>query len=306
MASSENRQQDIAREDWPLLLALSLLWGGSFIFVGVAVKELPVLVIVLARVAMAAAVLVPLHFVLQGPLPRDAGSWLSFFGVSLTNNVIPFTAYVYGQQFISAGLASVINATTPMFVAVIMAAAGVEVLTGRKVFGLILGFAGVFVLRGVGLADLSKESIGILACLLAAVSYGFGALWAKKRLMGVPAITSATGQLLCSSLTLAVVASVFAEPSTLFAASATTWAALLGLAVLSTALAYLLFFKIITRSGPFAANLVTMLIPVSAIIMGLVFLNETVAANEIAGFVLIGLALLIIDGRVLKLFGIKV
>ncbi|MCA0432550.1 MAG: DMT family transporter [Proteobacteria bacterium] len=296
--------KDIVREDWVLLVVLSILWGGSFIFIGVAVKELPALLIVLARVVLAAAILLPLHFWLQGPLPRDRRSWTSFFVMSLTNNVIPFTAIVYGQHFITAGLASVINATTPLFAAVVMATAGVEGLTRRKSVGLFLGIAGVVVLRGVGFADLGQETIGILSCLLASASYGFGALWAKKRLTGIPAVTSATGQLLCSSLTVAILALLFAEPSQFLAVSSHAWLAILGLAILSTAVAYLLFFKIITRSGPMAANLVTMLIPVSAIAMGAAYLGERITANEVLGAVLIGFALLIIDGQLLRKFGL--
>ncbi len=304
MAEAVQPEKNIVREDWILLLILSVLWGGSFIFIGIAVKELPAILIVLARVLVASAILLPLHYWLQGPLPRDGRSWVSFFVMSLTNNIIPFLAIVYGQHFITAGLASVINATTPLFAAVFMAAVGAEPLTGRKSFGLLLGLAGVGILRGLGFADLSNETLGVLFCLLASASYGLGALWAKKRLTGIAPMTSATGQLLCSSLVMVIVASVLSEPARLLTVSGTTWGALLGLSVLATAVAYLLFFKIITRSGPLAANLVTMLIPVSAIAMGAIFLHESIALNEVIGAVLIGVALLVIDGQLLRKIGL--
>ena len=285
--------------DWGLLIFLSVLWGGSFLFIGIAVKELSPLVIVLARVAIAAVVLVPVHFALLGRLPGDARSWLAFAGMSLLNNVIPFTLIVTGQTMIASGLASVINATTPMFGAVILAAFGEEKLVARKALGLIAGLAGVAVLRGAGLNDLNGQTLGMLLCLGAAASYGLSGLWAKRRLKGIPALTMATGQLLCSTAVMTVVAFTFDQPATLLDASAYTWAALLGLAVLATALAYIVFFRIIARSGAANVLLVTMLIPVSAILMGHFVLGEELRLREIIGALIIGGALVIIDGRAL-------
>lgn len=302
--ASAPADQKIASEDWLLLVILSVLWGGSFLFVGIAVKELPTILIVLARVVLAAIVLLPLHFLLQGKLPSDRQSWIGFAVMSLTNNVIPFMAIVYGQHFITAGLASVINATTPLFAAAVMAMARVETLTARKIAGLFLGLLGVIVLRGVGIADLNQETIGILSCLLAALSYGVGALWAKKRMMNVAPLTSSTCQLLCSTGYMIVLAMVFAEPARLLSASPQALGAVSGLAVLSTALAYLLFFKIITRSGPLAANLVTMLIPVSAIAMGYLWLGERITTQEALGAIIICVALVIFDGRLFKVLGL--
>jgi drug/metabolite transporter (DMT)-like permease len=295
----------VVSADWLLLVLLSLVWGASFIFVGIAVKELPTLLIVLVRVGLAALILLPVHWLWQGALPTDARSWMAFAGVSLTNNIIPFTLIVYGQHTISASLASVLNATTPFFGLLVMALAGLEGLTGRKVMALLLGLLGVAVLRGVDVSDFNQETVGILACLGASLSYGVGSLWQKKRVMDVPPITSATGQLVCSTVFMAALALAFSTPQQLLGASAATWTALILLAALSTSVAYLLFFKIITRSGPTAANLVTMMIPVSAIIMAALWLGERIALQEVAGALMIGLGLIVYDGRLLDRLKIR-
>ena len=285
--------------DWGLLVFLSVLWGGSFLFIGIAVKELPPLVIVLARVAIASAVLLPIHLLRLGALPRDIRSWITFAGMSLLNNVIPFTLIVTGQTMIASGLASVINATTPLFGAAILAVAGEEPLIPRKAIGLAAGIAGVAVLRGTGANVLGGQTLGLVLCLAAAASYGLSGLWAKRRLKGIAPLTTATGQLLVSTAVMAILVAVFDNPSTLFAASIETWAAILGLAVLATALAYIVFFRIIESSGPANVLLVTMLIPVSAILMGHFVLGEELSLREIVGALIICAALAIIDGRAL-------
>lgn len=298
-------QSHIHVADWGLLLLLSVLWGGSFLFVGIAVKDLSPLVIVMARVVIAAAVLLPIHLALIGPLPRDRATWTAIIGMSVLNNVIPFTLIVTGQTMISSGLASVINATTPLFGVAILAAAGREPLVMRKLAGIAIGVAGVAILKGGTLLGEGSQSVGILCCLGAAASYGFGSLWAKITLKGAAPLSMATGQLLCSSLIMAAVAFAFDEPSQLLRASWASWAALLGLAVLATSLAYILFFRVVARSGPANVLLVTMMIPVSAIAMGVAVLGETLGPRELAGTAIIMLALLIIDGRVLNALRVK-
>jgi drug/metabolite transporter (DMT)-like permease len=297
--TATNTEMDL--RDWGLLIFLSVLWGGSFLFIGIAVKELPPLVIVLARVAIASAVLLPIHLLRLGPLPRDRQSWITFAGMSLLNNVIPFTLIVTGQTMIASGLASIINATTPLFVVTILALAREESLILRKVMGLAMGIAGVVVLRGAGSDVLGGQTLGIVLCLAAAASYGLSGLWAKRRLKGIAPLTTATGQLLVSTVVMAILVAAFDKPSTLFAASAQTWAAIIGLAVLATALAYIVFFRIIATSGPANVLLVTMLIPVSAILMGHFVLGEELSAREIIGALIICAALAVIDGRALNL-----
>lgn len=282
---------------WGMLLFLSVIWGGSYLFVGIAVRDLSPLVIVMARVVIAAAALLPLHFLLVGPLPRDRAAWTAIIGLSILNNVIPFTLIVTGQTMITSGLASVINATSPLFGVAILAAAGLEPLILRKVVGILIGIVGVAILKGGTLLGQGSQSMGILLCLGAAASYGVGSLWAKMKLKNTAPLSMATGQLLCSSAIMAMLAFSFDNPSQLIDASWESWVALLGLAWLSTSFAYILFFRVVARSGPANVLLVTMMIPVSAIAMGVLVLHESLELREIAGACVIISALVIIDGR---------
>lgn len=292
--------QHIPLSVWGMLLFLSVIWGGSYLFVGIAVKDLSPLVIVMARVVLAAAALLPLHLLLIGPLPRDREAWTAIVGLSILNNVIPFTLIVTGQTMIASGLASVINATSPLFGVAIIAAAGLEPLIPRKTIGILIGIMGVAILKGGTMLGQGSQSLGILLCLGAAASYGLGSLWAKLKLRNTPPLSMATGQLLCSSVVMSVLAFSFDSPSQLIDASMESWIALLGLSLLSTSFAYIIFFRVVARSGPANVLLVTMLIPVSAIAMGITVLGETLDLLEIIGTAVIIFALVIIDGRALK------
>ncbi len=291
-------------KDWGLLVLLSVVWGGSFLFTGMAVKELSPLVIVMARVVIAAAALLPLHLILIGSLPKDRATWVAIIGLSILNNIIPFTLIVTGQTMISSGLASVINATSPLFGVAFLALSGMEALVARKVAGIIIGIIGVAILKGANLFGSAAESLGILLCLGAAASYGAGSLWARVKLTGTAPLSMATGQLLVSSAITLALAFAFSTPAELLHASAESWVAILGLALLATSFAYIIFFRVVARSGPANVLLVTMMIPVSAIAMGAVVLGETIEPMEILGTIVIILALLIIDGRVLRFLGL--
>ncbi len=291
--------------DWALLLLLSMIWGGSFMFVGVAVKELPALLIVFARVGLAALILIPVHLIVQGPLPRDGKTWFAAGGMSVLNNVLPFTAIAWGQHYLGSGMASVINATTPMFAVIFMALFGLEALILRKVLALGLGLVGVLVLKGGGFGDLGPQSLGILAVSFASMCYGLTTVWAKKFLVGIAPMTTATCQLTVSGSIMAVLAFGFSEPALYVKASWQTWEALIAIAALSTAVAYLIFFRIIAKAGPSFVALVTMLVPLSAIVLGIVVLQESLSLHEFIGAAIIIAALAIIDGRVLRLFQVK-
>lgn len=295
---SEAKTMDGA--DWALLLFLSVLWGGSFFFAGVAVKELPPLTLVLARVGVAALVLLPFFWRFGHALPRRLADWTPFLMMGLLNNALPFGFIFAGQTFIGAGLASIVNATTPLFTVLILAAFRDERLTAFRLVGVVLGVLGVGVLRGVDAPIDGPQSIGVGLCLLAALSYGFSALWARRRLSGVPPLKSATLQLTSSTMIMAVVVAAVDKPWTLPTPSAGVTLAVIALAALSTALAYLVFFKIIVRAGASNAMLVTLLVPATAILLGAAFLDETITWRKIAGALIIGLALLFIDGRAIR------
>ena len=286
--------------DRSLLGLLSILWGGSFFFNGVVLKELPPLTVVLLRVAIAALMLLPLLHAYRIPLPKGVPGWKRFFAIGLLNNVLPFSLIVIGQTYVSSGLASILNATTPLFTIVVMAVAGEEKLSARRVAGLVAGLAGVIVLHGGGLAFEAGQGIGILLCLAAAFSYGLSALLARRLLVNSPPLGTATFQLLASAAMMTIVAGVVNRPWQLPVPSAATWLAVIGLATLSTALAYIVFFQILRRSGATNVMLVTLLIPVTATLLGYFALAEEVSPREIIGALVIGSALLLIDGRVLK------
>jgi drug/metabolite transporter (DMT)-like permease len=246
---------------------------------------------------------VPLHIILIGHLPRGRRIWADVALMAVINNAIPFTLIATGQTMIASGLASVINATTPLFVVGLMAMAGRDRLLPRKVAGILTGIAGVAVLKGGSLAGPGSETLGILCCLGAALCYGLSSLWVTVRLSGVPPLTLATSQLLCASLVMVAVAFAAEDPTVLRDASATAWLAMAGLGLLSTAFAYLVFFHIIAKAGVANVQLVTMIIPVSAILMGYAVLGETLDWQEILGALIIIGALAIIDGRLLRRSG---
>lgn len=296
MPPNDNR---IDARDWSLLAVLSVLWGGSFFFNGAALRELPPLTLVFLRVALGAAILLPLLGMQGIGFPKGVQGWKPFVAIGLLNNVIPFSLIVIGQTFIPSGLASILNATTPLFAVMVMATAGEETLQARRVAGVALGLAGVIILRGWGIETRPGQGLGILVCLGGALSYGFAALAARRLLKDSPPLGTATFQLMASTVMMAIVAGAVEQPWRLAVPSVTTWFAVLGLAGLSTALAYIVFFQIIRRSGATNVMLVTLLIPVTAIFLGWLALGEPISMREIAGAIIIGSALLVIDGRVL-------
>ncbi len=323
MTANDDR---IDARDWSLLAVLSVLWGGSFFFNGVVLKELPPLTVVLLRVALAAMILLPVLRAYQIRFPVGGSGWKPFFAIALLNNVLPFSLIVIGQTYIPSGLASILNATTPLFTVLVMAAAGDEKLHARRVVGVVTGLIGVIILHGQDVhgqdlhgqdlhgqdlhgQDLhgqdpgfqSGEGVGILLCLAAAFSYGLSALYARRKLSNSPPLATATFQLLASALMMTIVAAVFERPWQLAMPGVTTWLAMIGLSALSTALAYIVFFQVLRRSGSTNVMLVTLLIPVTAILLGYLVLGESISLREIIGALVIGSALLLMDGRVLKL-----
>lgn len=286
-------------QDAALLVLLSILWGLSFTFTGIAVRELPPLTIVLIRVTLASLLLVPVMMVRRAHWPASLSAWTPFLVMALINNVIPFTLQVMAQKHITSGLASVLNATAPLFTVLVMAAACEEALSAHRLVGVGIGIAGVMILRDPTLSLDGDQSIGILMCLGATLSYGFSGLWGRRHLSATPPLTAATCQLICSSLMMAGLAAAIETPWHLAMPGPHILLALLGLAALSTALAYIVFFRILTRSGATNVMLVTLLIPITALAIGHLALGETVTSRQILGAVVIGSALLIIDGRVL-------
>lgn len=288
-----------------MLLALSALWGGSFFFFKVLVDALPIFTVVLGRVGFAAIVLNALLIARRDFMPRDPGLWGSFLVMGLLNNIVPFSLIVFGETRISSGLASILNATTPIFtVLAAHALTSNEKLTSAKAVGVMFGFAGVAALVGPGalLGAGQADIVGEAACLLAALTYALAGIYGR-RFRGVPPLKVATGQITASTFVLLPIAAWVDRPWTLPPPTAQVWLAFAGISILSTALAYVLYFQILARAGATNLLLVTFLLPVSATALGVLFLGETVTLEALAGMTLIGLGLAAIDGRLLVSIG---
>ena len=285
--------------EWVMLLALAALWGGSFFFFKVLVAELPPFTVVLGRVGLAAVILNLWLALRRDFMPASSRLWADFIIMGVLNNVIPFSLIVFGETRISSGLASILNATTPMFtVLVAHVLTANERLTRGKFVGVVIGFAGVAALVGPDvLAGIGREDmIGEVACLGAALIYAFAGIYGR-RFKGIPPIKVATGQVTGSTLVLIPVVALADRPWTLPAPDAATWGALIGIALLCTVLAYILYFRILAAAGATNLLLVTFLIPISAIMLGSLVLGEALRAREFAGMALIGVGLAFIDGR---------
>lgn len=287
--------------DWLLLILLSIVWGGSFFFAKVAVAELPPLTIVLARVVIAAAALHLLVIATGQRMPTDLALWLDFLIMGLLNNAIPFSLIFWGQKEIASGLASILNATTPLFtVLVAQAFTQDEKATPAKLIGVGLGLVGVALMIGLDLVSgFGSHLVSELAVLVAALSYAFAGVFGR-RFRGRPPLQVAAGQLTGSSILILPLALFIDPPWLEVSPSLGVWAALIGLALLSTALAYVIFFRILARAGATNLLLVTFLIPVSALLLGVAFLGESVTAHQLVGMLLIGLGLAVIDGRLIR------
>lgn len=286
--------------EWGLLITLSLLWGGAFIFNTMAVRELPTLTVVVCRLSLAAVTLLIIMRVMGQRLPRSGLVWAAFFAMGLLNNAIPFSLLVWGQSHIGAGVASILNATTPLFtVLVAHAFTRDEKLTIPRSLGVVIGLVGVAVMIGPDvLDDLGVNIWAQLACLGAALSYAFAAVFGRRfREMGVTPMATATGQVIASSLILLPVMLVIDQPWTLPMPSPLAIGALIAVAILSTALAYIIFFRILSAAGATNLALVTFLIPVSAVLLGVLLLGEVILPKHIVGMALISLGLAAIDGR---------
>lgn len=272
---------------WLLLVCLSALWGASFLFAKIALAALDPLALVLARVSLAAATLHAVIAVLgRRPLWRVPRAWrVLLFGV--TNNVIPFSLIFWAQQSLDVGIAAILNATTPIFAMAIAAALTAdERITPAKVLGMAIAFGGVAAIVGFkSLAGVEGHVLPALALLGASAFYGISAVWAR-RLTDVAPIEIAVGQLTGSTIVLAVLVPILA-PLPAAVPPAGTIAAVVALAVASTALAYLIFFRLIRTAGATSATLVTFLVPVTATLLGALFMGERLAPSSLVGMVMV-------------------
>jgi drug/metabolite transporter (DMT)-like permease len=281
-----------------MLGVLACLWGGTYVFVGIAVREVTPLTLVLTRLVLGAAAL---HLVrVARGLAIAPSLWPRLAVMALLNNAVPFCLIFWAQTRIPAGLASILNAATPVFTVIVAHLARQEGLSANRVGGVLAGFLGVAVLIGPAALAGGGDVWAELACLGAALSYAVSGAYARARLAGIPPLVLAAGQLTAASALVAPVALALEAPWTLPVPSIRATAAVLALALASTALAYLLFFRILARAGATNLLLVTFLIPVVAVALGALLLGESLGLREGLGFLLIAAGLAAIDGRLLR------
>lgn len=294
-------QKTMSTLAWLILLLLSALWGASFVFSKVAVTEVTPLTLVLARVLFAAIALWVICLATGVRLPTTAKAWGAYFVMGFLNNVIAFSLIFWGQQYIQASLSSILNAATPFFTVLI---AGLvladERFSATKIIGLIIGFIGVVLVIGprhvLGLGD---HLLAELAIVGAAVAYGFSGVWGR-RFAGENPLATATGQLTAASIMMMPIAFFFERPLELGPLSTSVILSVLALAIVSTAFAYLLFFKVLKIAGATNTSLVTMLVPVFTVLIAVPTLGETIDALKLVGLIVIGIGLAVLDGRIVK------
>ncbi|MDY0883162.1 DMT family transporter [Dongia soli] len=288
----------LSGRDWALLIALSIIWGGSFFFAKIAIQELPPLTVALGRVGIGAIALILILLASGQAFPRDLRLWRDFLIMGLLNNMIPFSLIFWGQQHIASGLASILNATTPLFTLILaQILTHDDRITAPRLGGIALGFLGVAVMIGPDALQGFSLNLGSeLAILGAALSYGFAGIFGR-RFRGLSPLLPATGQVTCSALLLLPIVCVVDRPWALPMPGTVTCIAVFGLGLLCTALAYVIFFRILRSAGPTNLALVTFLIPVSALLLGISILGEDVAPRHFGGMALIFAGLAVIDGR---------
>ncbi|MDW4497767.1 DMT family transporter [Sulfitobacter sp. D35] len=293
-------QKSISPRAWAEITLLAMIWGASFLAIRVALNEIGPLSVVAHRTFWAMLLLWGVVLVTRTAMPRDPETWAALAVMGLLNNAIPFTLMAWGQQYIETGLTSILNAATAIF-GVVAAAIFLadERLTLRKGAGVGLGFAGVVTVIGLAnLADLNLRSTAQLAVLAGTVSYALAGVWARRRLSGLSPLAASTGMLTCSAALSVPLAWGLEGPLSLSLAPATL-TAIAYYALIATAGAYMLYYRVLAMAGSGNLLLVTLLIAPFAILLGALVLGETLHPRAYAGFALLGAGLAVLDGRIL-------
>lgn len=294
------KQLTMSAADWFILIGLSMLWGGSFFFNEITLRDFSPLTVVWLRVSIAALCLWTIVLYQGTPIPKERRFWLVLLLLGLSNNALPFTLIVWGQQHIGSGLASILNATMPLFTVLV---AGMllsdERLQRHKLTGVMLGILGVTVIIGPQhIVSLGDNVIAQLAVLGAALSYACSTVLVRRlKITGATPILTAAAQVTMASVWLLPICMLNENYLEFETASLTSWGAIIALGMFCTALAYIGYFKVLSSAGATNISLVTFLVPVSAIFLGWVFLDETLNSAHYTGMLCIGLGLATIDGR---------
>ena len=294
-------QKSLSGRAWAEMLVLALIWGGSFLSIRIALDEISPLMSVAHRVTWAMLVLWVVVAVMRIPLPRNPRIWFAFLVMGLLNNVIPFVLMAWGQLHIESGLTSILNAFTAV-VGVVMAALffSDERLMPRKIIGVVLGFFGVAVAIGLeNFKNFDLRSLAQLAVIGGTVAYAVAGVWARKNLVGMPPQLAAAGMLTGATVIMLPLV-YFVEGLPTFDLQPRTLVAIGYYAVIATAAAYLLYYRVLAMAGSGNLMLVTLLVAPVAITLGAVVLGEKLSANALIGFVILAVGLIILDGRAWK------
>ncbi|MFT5350427.1 MAG: drug/metabolite transporter (DMT)-like permease [Planctomycetota bacterium] len=286
--------------DWGKLVLISIVWGLSFFFIEIALRELGFFTLVFYRIGSAAVIVTMILYIRGGRLPFDLSSWRKFFTLGLFNNFIPFSLITWGQVQIDSGLASILTATTPLF-AVVMAhfMTRDEHMTRNRIVGVLLGVVGVCLLVGPeALHGLSSHAMGQIAVLGSAVSYSYGSIYTRE-LNKIPLIEAMAGTLIAAFI-LATPAMLLFEYPLQTSMQWTTIGAVLAMAVFGTVFAYMLYFNAVRTFGATNTMLVTFLVPITALLMGVAVLGESLSQYALLGMLVIFAGLLAVDGRVFR------
>ena len=297
------QQHSLSGRAWAELLLLSLFWGASFLSIRIALDEVGPFTSVAHRVLWGGVVLWAYVFWRRFPLPRRPSIWAAFFVMGALNNVIPFTLMAWGQLFIESGLTSILNASTAIFGVFVAAMVFKdERLTANRFIGITLGFFGVLVAIGVeNLAQFDPRSLGQLAVVGGALSYALAGSWARVTLSDMRPEVAAAGMVGASTVMMLPLAYVIEGPMS-FDLAPRTWIAILYYAVFATAGAYLLYYRVLAMAGSGNLMLCTLIIPPIAILLGAIFLEETLTSQAYWGFLILALGLVVLDGRIFKRF----
>jgi len=297
------QQRNITSRIWAELFLLALIWGGVFLAVRISLDEVPFITSVAHRVFWAALLLWGYVLIRGLPVPKDARTWVALFVMGCLNNVIPFSLMAWGQLYIETGLTSILNAATAIFGVVLAAVLFAdERLTTNRLVGVIIGFLGVAIAIGIGeLAQFNLRSLAQLAVLGGTISYAFAGVWARKSFKGLPPQIAAAG-MLTGSTAIMIPLAIAMEGRPILALQTDTLIAIGYYAIIATAVAYLLYYRVLTMAGSGNLMLCTLLVAPVAIILGVVVLGEELKPQAYFGFAVLALGLLILDGRILSVF----
>jgi drug/metabolite transporter (DMT)-like permease len=288
--------------DWALLLVLGLLWSGSYFFAALAVREVPPFTLVLARVTIASLTLMAVAWVSGLSLPHEPRVWATFASTGILNCALPFVLVFWGQTHIASSLTAILMATTPLFTLLVAhMMTHDERLTVRQLVGIGLGLIGATVLIGAdALRDFGVNALAQLGIVAGALSYAFAAVLGRK-VSGLSPLVAAAGQLGTAAVMILPFALIIDRPWELSLPSWTGIVGVLGIALLSSALAYIIYFRLLRSTGASNTMLVSFISPVGASLLGVLILGERLAPHNLAGMVLIFAGLATIDGRVLRI-----